>query len=287
MTTDRDAELSALLDGALDARAESALRDEIARVPELAGRLQELAQVDAALRALPARPVPSNLRARLQAKLDADAHASSARAPLSARRSGAPARPSRRAWVAGLGAAAAAAAAALVVVVGEPPGNSGDLAAKPPTAIAPTPVGEPRTTAVAETRGAGTAESGDVGSPKISEQVASAEPASAPTALSEPSPEPEPNETAEPALAVDASRVAVTEPPPTSGALQRAEPSPASTGLVADPATEQLALASPPLFVEVTDDEADALGELELHDATVVGVLDLLGELDSLQAEAS
>jgi hypothetical protein len=39
--------------------------------------------------------------------------------------------------------------------------------------------------------------------------------------------------------------------------------------------------------VEVTDEEADALRELEPHDAMIVGVLDLLGELDELDAEAS
>ena len=39
--------------------------------------------------------------------------------------------------------------------------------------------------------------------------------------------------------------------------------------------------------VELSDAEAAALGELAPTDASVVAVLDLLGELDAIEAEAS
>ena len=75
MTMERDERLSALLDGALAPAEEAALRAELARDPALAAQYEELARVDAALRALPARPVPADLRARLQTKIAAEARA--------------------------------------------------------------------------------------------------------------------------------------------------------------------------------------------------------------------
>jgi negative regulator of sigma E activity len=293
MTTDRDGELSALLDGALSPREEAALREEIARSPQLAARFEQLAQVDAALRALPSRPVPSDLRARLQAKLDAEAHAVSARAPRSAARAAAPARPSRRrAWMAGFGAAAAAATAALVVVVSEPatdgrPSEAVDLALNPPGAVTPDAAGQSLTPGIA----AGSLEGRPVGgSERVAAVEAPSEAESAPSELDAQASESEPaaNEFAEPAV-VDPSRVAaVVEPPPGESALQGEQVlSVPATGAPIDPSASRLALGSPPLYVEVTDEEADALGELEPHDAMIVGVLDLLGELDELDAEAS
>jgi len=293
MTTDRDAELSALLDGALSANEESALRDEIARVPELAARLEELAHVDAALRALPARAVPGNLRARLQAKLDAEAHAHS---PFGSLRTDARGRTSpRRAWIAGFGAAAAAAAAAVVVMVGGPandsaPAATGDLAVNPPSATAPAAVDEVRPQAVAEVRAVPSASvvSGDAGSGAAADQIARAVPAPAPTPRGEQEPEPGPaaSESAQP-FAADPSRVAIEETAPAESAFRDEELPLPSAAALSGSASDRLALASSPLYVEVTDDEADALGQLELHDATIVGVLDLLGELDELEAGAS
>lgn len=305
MTTDRDAELSALLDGALSAHEESALRDEIARTPLLAARLEELAHVDVALRALPARAVPADLRARLQARLDAEAHA---RPRLGALLGSAAARPPRRrAWMAGFGAAAAAAAAALLVVVSGPANDSGpaptrDLAVEPPAATAPTALDEAQLRVLAEEpvdSSASAPLSGDVGRPDAGEQVARVEPAPAPSREPEPELElaasdAEQNEGSEPPVgvdpALDPARVAIEpaspSPIPITSAFQDAAAAPAgaSTGASSD----RLAHAPPPpLYVEVTDDEADALGALELRDATIVGVLDLLGELDELEAEAS
>jgi anti-sigma factor RsiW len=72
MTPELEERLSALLDGELSAQEAEALREEIARRPELARRLAELAAVDAELRALPERPVPVDLRARLGARVDAE-----------------------------------------------------------------------------------------------------------------------------------------------------------------------------------------------------------------------
>lgn len=107
MNPELEAKLSALLDGELAPAEVAALRDEIARSPELAERLAELAAVDDALRALPARPVPPALRARIAERIGAggsvQARRATRRAPACARR-----------WLAAAALAAAAAALALV-----------------------------------------------------------------------------------------------------------------------------------------------------------------------------
>jgi anti-sigma factor RsiW len=104
MSPELDAKLSALLDDELPAEEAAALRAEIARRPELAARLAELAAVDAELRALPERPLPADLRARLGARIHAERTTSARSAPP----------PRRRRWIP---AAALAAAAALALVV--------------------------------------------------------------------------------------------------------------------------------------------------------------------------
>ena len=117
MTPELDEKLSALLDDELSAEEAEALRDEIARRPELAGRLAELAAVDAGLRALPGRPVPLDLRARVGARVHAERMASSRRAP-----------PSRRLrWLPAAAAIAAAAALVFVVLTRLGPGSESDL----------------------------------------------------------------------------------------------------------------------------------------------------------------
>jgi len=297
MTTDRDAELSALLDGALPAREESALRDEITRLPELAARLEELARVDAVLRALPARPVPGDLRARLQTKLDAER---SDRPLLSARRDAAPRRPlGRRAWLAGFGAAAAAAAAALFVMIGGPRDPNlepeRELASKAPALVAPNGIEQPRDTVLAEARpepstGAIPLEPAGIESVGSSEPIAAVSPQPAPLPELAPGPlvDAAPEQTPS-----EPTQLAATESATISSDDEgTADESAAALSLAPeeqDAPPEQLALApaAVPLYVELTDDEADALGKLELHDAGIVGVLDLLGELDGLEAEAS
>jgi negative regulator of sigma E activity len=276
MTTARDEQLSALLDGALSPAEERALRDEIARDPALAARLDELARVDAALRAIPARPVPADLRARLQARLDAEA---SARPQLAAIRGGAPRRPrlSRRAWGAGF---AAAAAAALAVVIG-------------------------LTDASREQRRAGV-QLADTTPPRAAEPSAPAEHPLPPARVAvETTPAAAPRENsgapAEP-VSDPTQRIASTEPAPI--APERATPdlvSPQSdasdfdfeaesvaTELAAEP-IEEIEIDGGPLtlLVEMNDDEHAALASLALEDAGVVSVLDALGELDALEAGAS
>ena len=220
MTHRRDPELSALLDGALDARAEASLRAELLRDPALAARLAELASVDDALRALPARPVPSDLRARLQARLDAEAH----RPRLVSLGGGGRASLGRKLAYGGAGLAAAAALAALLLL---PPffASSG----KAPERVAgSTPPPEPLEPAPA---------------PAIPAVVATPAPAAV-AATTPPAPESE-----------------------TAQDLFAPEPEPAET--VAFSASEEAELA--------------ALGD----DADVVSVLDLLSQLDELEAGAS
>lgn len=274
MTQERDAELSALLDGALGAHDEAALRSELSRDPALAARLAELAHVDEELRALPARPVPRDLRARLQAKLDADAAARSQPGVL---RGGAFVRiRRRRAWAAGF---AAAAAAALVALIGLP-GRDDRAALNPNLAVTPNPVPD------------GAAGLGPDGLPPR-EEVASrpdeaadlpAELGTANSAIARETPAPE---RSKPALET-AAPVATEEI-----VLAHREPAvefePELPAFEAEPRTlPRLAAAtSPPLLIEVSDDEAEALDELELGDTGIVAVLDLLGELDALEAGAS
>ena len=276
MTTTRDAQLSALLDGALSSSEERALREEIARDPALAARLDELARVDAALRAIPARPVPADLRARLQAKLDA---AASARPQLSAIRGGAPRRPrvSLRAWGAGF---AAAAAAALAVVIGLPDASRGPRRDAPQLADA-TPPRDAETSAPVE----------DTAAPpqlamEATPRAAQDERASAPT---------------EPESAVPTQRIAsapapsAPEPMATDFLAEQSDPSEidleaefAETELAAEP-VEEIEIEGGPLtlLIEMNEDEHAALASLALEDAGVVGVLDVLDALDALEAEAS
>lgn len=97
-----DAQLSAYLDGELEAGERAAVEAALARSPALAARLQRLRGVDAALRALPVEAPSEELLARLRARVVADDPASTRRGP-----------PRRRRWLAGLAAAAAAGLALL------------------------------------------------------------------------------------------------------------------------------------------------------------------------------
>jgi anti-sigma factor RsiW len=106
MTPELDEKLSALLDDELSAEETQSLREEIARRPELAERLAELAAVDAELRSLPERPVPVDLRARLGERIHADR--------MTPPRSAPPRR--RRRWLEAAVVAAAAAVFAFVVL---------------------------------------------------------------------------------------------------------------------------------------------------------------------------
>lgn len=63
---DLDRELSALLDGELNATRARQLREEIEADPRLRERLAELESVDERLRALPRAPLPAQLGARLR-----------------------------------------------------------------------------------------------------------------------------------------------------------------------------------------------------------------------------
>jgi negative regulator of sigma E activity len=282
MTSERDAQLSALLDGALAAAEETALREELAREPALAARLAQLAQVDAALRALPARPVPADLRSRLQAKLDAEP---AVRPALARSRGSAPARPRRRAWLAGASVAVAAAAAALVVLVMAPGEPRGDLAAdSAERATEPAPGALPRQeaprVAASETAPA-RAEDSLAAPPHVDEVPSPARVASAAeTTAASDSLAPE-NPQAADALGSQ-EIVATASRSPTAAPVAGAEI------VMPSPTVELAAADSPaPLWVEATDAEAAALALLEPHDAGVVAVLEWLGELDALEAEAS
>jgi hypothetical protein len=280
MTTARDEQLSALLDGALAAAEERALREEIARDPALAARLEVLARVDAALRAIPERPVPADLRARLQARLAADERA---HPPLRDVRGTAPRRPriSLRAWGAGF---TAAAAAALVAVIGLP---NADSQQRRDTQLADAPVQRESATSAE----AATALPVDEIAAVASSEIASSEVASAPS---------EPSSgalLAEPALQIasaaaapsasDAAAVAVAEERADSSELDL-EAEFAATELAAEP-VEEIEIEGGPLtlLVEMNDDEHAALAVLALEDASVVDVLGVLDALGALEGEAS
>ena len=279
MTQERDAELSALLDGALSAHEAAALRAEIARDPALAARLAELARVDEELRALPARPVPLDLRARLQVKLDADV---AARPQLGVVRGGAFARiRRRRAWAAGF---AAAAAAALVAVVGLPGREPREAPPEIAVAVTLSPGEEPRpdsetvpipdAEALAALPGEMPAEPSEVHASGVSEIAGHQAELDTTQAGS----------TDTQAVAALASEQAAPDFADAPGnALE-----PELAARTETRTTPQLAAsASAPLLVELSDDEAEALDELELSDTSVVAVLDLLDELDALEAGAS
>ncbi|HKJ23893.1 MAG TPA: zf-HC2 domain-containing protein [Myxococcota bacterium] len=125
-------DLSAYLDGELDAARAAELRAALERDPRLAARLEALRAVDARLRATPAPPVPGDLRARLQARIDAArARPEPAPARPTRGRGAAPAR--RRRWRAAPAVAAAAVAAAIALVM---------LGRRPPDDLPPQRVAE-------------------------------------------------------------------------------------------------------------------------------------------------
>ncbi len=123
MNPELEAQLSALLDGELSSEAEASLREELARSPQLAARLAELEATDAALRALPVRPVPTSAKAQLRARIASDSQAS-------------PPPRRRRRFLAVAAAAAAAAALAWLALPGPAPEG-------PPVAVQPTPESVP------------------------------------------------------------------------------------------------------------------------------------------------
>jgi len=107
-----DQDLSALVDGELDAAPESELRRRVEQEPELAARLAEFEGVDEALRALPARTLPDELAQRLHARLEA--------ARRDTARGGAAAHRRRRTALRAGAALAAAAAIALAWIATRP-----------------------------------------------------------------------------------------------------------------------------------------------------------------------
>lgn len=113
-----EADLSAFLDGEIEAPREALLRAHLESCAACARSAHTLRDADEALRALPSREVPTDLRARLQARIEAESAASSdVRATP---RVAAPARRPRRrtlAQPAALLAVAAAAALALYLMV--------------------------------------------------------------------------------------------------------------------------------------------------------------------------
>jgi len=67
-----DENLSALLDGELSEEREAEVRGHVAACPHCAPRLEALRRVDRLLAAAPAPPLPSDLRARLGARIAAE-----------------------------------------------------------------------------------------------------------------------------------------------------------------------------------------------------------------------
>ena len=126
MNPEFEQQLSAYLDGELSPDDEARLRAAIAASPELAGRLAELESVDAALAALPVPELPAGAKARLRARIAAEAVAPGARPPLRRRRT--------------LFVAAAAVAAALLVWLVLPrTGDQTSFIAEQPTPVVPSP----------------------------------------------------------------------------------------------------------------------------------------------------
>jgi anti-sigma factor RsiW len=141
MNPELDEKLSALLDGALAPADAEALRAELGRSPELAERLAALRAVDEELRALPSRPVPAALRARVTAQVRA--RPSAGRAP----RSGAI---GARRWLAAAALAAAAATLALLVLPRVPREETQVVGTEPAPSPAPAPPPAPEELAEAE-----------------------------------------------------------------------------------------------------------------------------------------
>ena len=131
-----DTDYSALLDGELAPEREAELRAHVDGCARCQARLEALRRVDVDLSALPAPPVASDLRARLQARIDAE------RSPVVAP----PARivpRRRRRWLgAPVISAAVAAAAAIALYLVLSPGEGSlpsDAPPEPPIARAPAP----------------------------------------------------------------------------------------------------------------------------------------------------
>jgi anti-sigma factor RsiW len=74
---DHEVDLSALLDGELDAPRQALLRRHLESCASCSRRARALRGADEALRTLPSREVPADLRARLQARIDLEPAAAS------------------------------------------------------------------------------------------------------------------------------------------------------------------------------------------------------------------
>ncbi|MDJ0787835.1 MAG: RseA family anti-sigma factor, partial [Myxococcota bacterium] len=72
MNPELDEQLSALIDGELDEAAAARLRQQIDASPELRQRFLALRGVDERVRGLAGPAVPSDLHARLRARIDGD-----------------------------------------------------------------------------------------------------------------------------------------------------------------------------------------------------------------------
>ena len=183
MSHEIDEQLSALLDGELEPRDEARLRGAIERDPALARRLRELEGVDAALRALPTPAASPDLRARLQARIDASGGAISEPPPRRGRGHTAGGRraPARRpGWQARVGLAAGLALAAALLAwlaLPHPPTPGSTPAAQAPRAELPPPapsIAEPSPSALPP-------ESGDAATSLASQGAPDSSPAIAPS----------------------------------------------------------------------------------------------------------
>ena len=132
-----DWDLSALLDGELCEEREMEVRGHVESCARCAARLEALRRVDRLLADGPMPAVPSDLRARLEARIAGEA-SEPRRRPRSPWRLGR--LPSRARWLGGLAAAAAAVALYLAVVPGgaPPEGTRVEVAESTPEAV---PVG--------------------------------------------------------------------------------------------------------------------------------------------------
>ncbi|HWG05161.1 MAG TPA: zf-HC2 domain-containing protein, partial [Beijerinckiaceae bacterium] len=120
---DANEELSALLDGELPVEQTAALTRHLATCPNCAARLAELAQLrDALAQAIPVQEPSANLRARIEALLDAESGPSRVTNVLPFKPRGSVL---RLAWIGG----AVAVAATLAVVFLNPKDVSRDLMA--------------------------------------------------------------------------------------------------------------------------------------------------------------
>jgi hypothetical protein len=223
-------DLSAFLDGELDPEREAAVRAALARSPALAARLAELRAVDEGLRGTDAPPVPSDLRARLQARIEAGVRD----VPPAGR---APRR--RRRWLSApaLAAAAVAAVLALMLLVRRP-GEE-----RPPERVA----GE-RTPAVPE-------------APGLPVPEAPAAPSPPPERIAAPAPGPEP------AIPAPEAMPPAPERAPPSHVAEQPAPTPPPDAVapveLSDASDEELEVA---MDWEVIED-LELIEELELLEA--------------------